>query len=148
MVGIVFPVYYATNDNGIPLIVERFVRKLENIGSKYIFAVSTCGAMPGTTMETLSKIIKSRGGELAAGLTIKMTDKKIPEKKQQKMSLNQKKKLEAISAIVAEHKKGKLETRNTLRKIVLAPLLFIFIKPAFSRRYKKTFKLFITSSLP
>ncbi len=37
VIGIVFPVYYEPY-GGVPLIVRRFVRKLEGIGSKYIFA--------------------------------------------------------------------------------------------------------------
>lgn len=137
VVGIVFPVYYATNDCGIPPIVGRFVGKLESIGSKYIFAVCTCGNMPGTTIENLRKAIKSRGGELALGFTMKMADKRLGLEKQQRMCINQKKKLKAISEFVNARKKGKFETRGAFRKLVLAPLLFILIKPAFSRRYKK-----------
>ena len=136
-VGIVFSVYYATNDCGLPLIVTRFVDKLANIGSKYVFAVCTCGDMPGSTIENLRKAIKSRGGELAAGFTVKMANKKLHVEKQEKMSRNQKKKLEVISEFVAHRKKGKFETRGPLRKIVFAPLLFILIKPAFYRRYRK-----------
>jgi flavodoxin len=41
-IGIVFPAYMA-HLYGIPLIVERFIKKLEDIDSKYIFAVCTCG---------------------------------------------------------------------------------------------------------
>lgn len=137
VVGIVFPVFYATNDYGIPHIVERFVGKLDGIGSKYIFAVCTCGNMPGTTIENLRKTIQSRGGELAAGFTMKMTDKRLGVEKQQKMSINQKKKLKVISEFIGERKKGKFETRSILRKIILTPLLFILIKPAFSRMYRK-----------
>ncbi len=146
VVGIVFPVYYATNDCGIPLIVQRFVGKLQKISSKYIFAVCTCGNMPGTTIENLRKAIESRGGELAAGFKLKMADKSLQQKKQQKMSMNQKKKLDAIGNFVAARKKGKFETRGTLRKILLAPLLFFLIKPAFSRRYRNLSNL--TTHLP
>jgi ferredoxin len=135
--GIVFPVYYATNDCGIPLIVGRFARKLENIGSKYIFAVCTYGYMAGTTIENLRKAIKSHGGELAAGFTVKMSSKKLTEEKQQKMAIDQKKKLDDICEYVAARKKGKFETRGRLRKLVFAPLLFLAIKPVFSRRYRK-----------
>ena len=137
VIGIVFPVYYATNDCGIPLIVGRFVKKLENIGSKYIFAVCTCGYMPGTTIENLGKAIKSQGGELAAGFTVKMSNKKLTKEKQQKMFSDQKKKLDAINEYLGARKKGKFETRGILRKLVFAPLLFLAIKPVFSRRYRK-----------
>jgi len=117
VVGIIFPVYYATNDCGIPPIVGRFVSKLQRISSKYLFAICTCGDMPGTTIENLRKAIHSRGGELAAGFTMKMANKTLQQEKQQKMSVNQKKKLEAIGEFVATRKKGKFETRSTLRKI-------------------------------
>jgi len=135
--GIVFPVYYATNDSGIPLIIRRFIQKLENLNSKYIFAVATCGSMPGTTIENLAKLVKSQGGELAAGFTLKMNNETLSQQKQDKALARQKEKLDVICKYVSSRKKGKLETRGTMRKIVLAPLLHLAIKPAFSRRYRK-----------
>jgi ferredoxin len=136
VIGIVFPVYYATNDCGIPLIVGRFVKKLGNLGSKYIFAVCTCGYMPGTTIENLRKAIESRGGKLAAGFTVRMSNKNLTERKQQKMLIKRKKKLEAICEYVNAQKEGKFETRGLLLKILLAPLRSIE-KPVFLYRYKK-----------
>lgn len=136
VLGIVFPVYYATNDCGIPLIVGRFVKKLENLGSKYIFAVCTCGYMPGTTIENLRGAIESRGGKLAAGFTVRMSSKNLAERKQQKMLVKRKKKLEAICEYVNARKEGKFETRGLLRKILLAPLRALE-KPIFMYRYKK-----------
>jgi flavodoxin len=66
-IGIVFPSYLAQL-YGIPLIVEKFIKKLESIGSKYIFAVCTCGGLENVnalpTLKNLGKIIKSRGGKL------------------------------------------------------------------------------------
>jgi ferredoxin len=137
VVGIVFPVYYATNDCGIPLIISRFVRKLESLNSKYIFAACTCGRMPGTTLENLSKLIASTGGTLAAGFVMKMNDETLSKEKQDKMLAEQKEKLDAVCKYVLARKKGKLETRGIFRKIVLAPVLYLAIKPLFSRRYRK-----------
>ena len=136
VIGLVFPVFYATNDCGIPLIVERFVRKLEDLGSKYIFAVCTCGYMPGTTIENLKKAIETRGGKLAAGFILRMSSKKLDERKQQKMRVNRKKKLEAICKYVNARREGEFETRGLLRKILLAPLRALE-KPIFMYRYKK-----------
>ena len=133
VVGLVFPVYYATNDCGIPLVVGRFVKKLENLGSKYIFAVCTCGYMPGTTIENLRKAITSRGGTLAAGFTVRMSSKKLDEKKLKKMRVKRKRKLEFICEYVNAHREGKFETRGLLRKIVLAPLRALE-KPIFMYR--------------
>lgn len=74
-IGIVFPCYLAQL-YGVPLIVERFVRKLENIESKYIFAVCTCGGFESVnalpTLKNLSKIVKSMGGKLTAEFSIKL----------------------------------------------------------------------------
>ena len=136
VIGLVFPVFYATNDCGIPLIVERFVRKLEDLGSKYIFAVCTCGYMPGTTIENLKKAIETHGGKLAAGFILRMSSKKLGERKQQKMRVNRKKKLEAICKYVNARREGEFETRGLLRKILLAPLRALE-KPIFMYRYKK-----------
>lgn len=136
VIGLVFPVFYATNDCGIPLIVARFVRKLENLGSKYIFAVCTCGYMPGTTIENLRKTIEARGGKLAAGFTLRMSSKKLDERKQQKMHDNRMKKIEVICEYVNARREGKFETRGLLRKIFLAPLRALE-KPIFMYRYKK-----------
>ena len=136
-VGVVFPVYYATNDSGIPLIIHRFIQKLENLHSKYIFAVCTCGSMSGTTIENLAKLVKSQNGELSAGFTLKMNDKTIPQEKQEKMLAKQKQKINEIYAYISAKKIGRLESRGIMRKIVMAPLLYLAIKPAFSRRYRR-----------
>ena len=137
VVGIVFPVYYATNDCGIPRIISRFVRKLEIFNSKYVFAVCTSGKTPGTTIENLSKLIESEGGTLAAGFIIKMSDEILSKERQDEILAEQKDKLDAVCKYILARKKGKLETRPIFRKTVLAPLLYLVIKPLFSRRYRK-----------
>jgi len=136
-VGIVFPVYYASNGYGIPLIIERFINKLEGINSKYVFAVCTHSGMAGSTIEKLQKLIKTRGGELAAGFSLNMGSTDMPNEKQQKLLQNQKKKADTISEYVVARKRGKYETRGILRKIAYVIPLHIFIKPVFSRRYRK-----------
>jgi ferredoxin len=144
-IGIVFPVYYATNDCGIPLIIGRFIRKLENLGSKYVFAVCTCGNMSGATIANIAKLVKFQGGELAAGFTFKMNNKTLTHAKQEKALAYQKEKLNAVCEYVSARKKGRLETRGIMSKIVLSPLLYLAIKPAFSRRYRK---LSVSSRMP
>ena len=56
VIGIIFPVYFALF-GGIPLIVERFIRKLENINSKYIFAVCTYANGTGSAIDNLNKLL-------------------------------------------------------------------------------------------
>jgi ferredoxin len=155
VIGIVFPVYYATNDCGIPLIVARFVRKLESLGSKYVFAVCTHQGRPGATIENLGKLVKSCGGELAGGFNVKIsvpysTAQKISyalfhrklaadsleDNEKQKLFDEWKEKLQTITEYVIARKKGKFETRGLLLKIFLAPFHPIE-KWLFSRRYRK-----------
>jgi len=107
VIGIVFPVYHAVFD-GMPLIISRFVRKMENIDSKYIFAVCTCKGWSRVTISKLGEIITSRGGKLSAGFTVRMPDNSNPTtiEEQQKLFDNWKKKLEIIYHYVNARKKG------------------------------------------
>jgi formate hydrogenlyase subunit 6/NADH:ubiquinone oxidoreductase subunit I/flavodoxin len=74
-IGIVFPAYMAQM-YGVPLIVERFIRKLEDIDLKYLFCVCTCGgyenfnALPA--MKNLGKLMKNLGGKLSAEYSMKL----------------------------------------------------------------------------
>jgi len=122
MIGIVFPVYHAVFD-GIPLIIPRFVRKIDKIDSKYIFAVCTCKGWSRVTISKLREIIKSRGGELSAGFTVPMPDNSSPTtiEERQKMFNNWKNKLESIYRYVNVRKKGKYEN-TVFYNLIMAPL--------------------------
>lgn len=71
--GMVFPCYLAQR-YGIPLIVEKFIKNVDDLGAKYLFAVCTCGgwelvnALP--TLQRLGHIIKQHGGTLTAEFSI------------------------------------------------------------------------------
>lgn len=73
--GIIFPSYLAPL-YGIPLIVERFIQKLENIEAKYLFAICTCGgyelvnALP--TLRNFERLVASAGGKLRAAHSIRL----------------------------------------------------------------------------
>jgi ferredoxin len=135
-VGVVFPVYYATNDDGVPLIVARFIEKIENLNSKYVFAVCTYGGMPGSTIANLKKHVESCGGRLACGFGIQMRNKYVSEERQKNQYLKQESKVQTICDYVTGQKEGKFETRGVIRKILLAPLRAIE-KPIFLYRYRK-----------
>ncbi len=72
---IVFPSYIALV-SGVPLIVERFIRKIENIGALRIVAVCTCGgyelvnALP--SLRTFARIVRSCGGRVSAGYSVRL----------------------------------------------------------------------------
>ncbi len=74
-IGIVFPCYLAQL-YGLPLIVDRFVKKLENLESKYLFAVCTYGgfgpvnALP--TLKNLCRLIRTRGGRLHGEFSVRL----------------------------------------------------------------------------
>jgi ferredoxin len=68
-IGIVFPVHYIWN-GGVPIIVEKFVGKLINISTKYIFAVCTCGGGQGDTIIRLNRMVIKRGGQISAGFCL------------------------------------------------------------------------------
>ncbi len=121
VIGIVFPVYHAVFD-GLPLIVARFAKKLANIEGKYIFAVCTCKGWSRLTLGKLAGIIKTRGGELAAGFTVTMPDNSAPTtaEQQQKLFANWKRKLEKILRYVHAKKKGKIEN-TVLFNLLMAP---------------------------
>ncbi|MEJ2294393.1 MAG: EFR1 family ferrodoxin [Candidatus Lokiarchaeota archaeon] len=163
VLGLVFPVYYASNlGSGIPLIVERFLNRLEIDRSQYIFAVCTHSGMPGTTIDKVYKIIKSRGGKLAAGFAVKTYNEapsvgeklkksifrkesnnvdKVKVQNRRDKVLNQwKEKLEFIIGYINARKEGRYETRRLITKILFAPFLYLIMKPIFNHRYRKLSK--------
>lgn len=143
-IGIVFPVFYA-NIGGVPLIVERFVKKLRNLESKYIFAVCTHAGGPGSTIETMKKLIKDQGGTLALGFNVKMAipysvslkmkralfHKEFDAKgeilkdagKQQEVYDFWKNKLEKIIKHIRNHEEGIFEITGALIKAISSPFL-------------------------
>lgn len=70
--GFVFPVYAWAP----PQIVLDFVRKLElyYTGDPYLFAVCTCGASAGKTMDFLERALEENGLTLDSGFSIVMPD--------------------------------------------------------------------------
>lgn len=157
VIGIVFPVYHATfGESGIPLIVRRFIRKLKNIDSKYLFAICTHSGMPGATIGNLDKAIKSQGGILSVGFTVKMSipysgfDKiryalfhrelkaNIQEdnRKRKQLFAHMTEKLKVIQRHVNARRKVKLETTNLIVQLIVAPY-FLFQKQAAKSRYRK-----------
>lgn len=68
VIGFVFPIY----DFKPPLLMEQFIHKLQNIESKYLFAVCTYGVTTAQSLNHLDKAIKSRGGHLSAGFAVGM----------------------------------------------------------------------------
>jgi flavodoxin len=69
-IGIIFPVYIF----GIPLIIKRFIEKIEIPKNAYIFAVATHAGMPCSTLVQTAQQFSKRGLVLSAGFEILMID--------------------------------------------------------------------------
>jgi ferredoxin/flavodoxin len=113
VIGVVFPLY----DFKPPLIVCNFIRKLENIDSKYLFAVCTYGIAPSQSLIYLNKVIQSCGGSLAAGFSVSMPhsgigSRVITRTQHERMFENWKNKLEEICEYVNTGKRGKIESSS------------------------------------
>lgn len=146
-IGIVFPIYYDPY-GGVPLIVRKFIAKLQNIDSKYIFAVCTYGSGAFSSLKFLNKLIESQGGKLAAGVMVNMPNNMggstlNNEQKQQKMFHVWKENIKGIYEHVNTRKEGKFYLPNAmvgkifvLIKLFFTPLMFLF-KPLTLRRLRK-----------
>jgi flavodoxin/Pyruvate/2-oxoacid:ferredoxin oxidoreductase delta subunit len=124
VIGIIFPVYNVVN-GGVPSLVRNFLAKLEVSKSKYIFAVCTCGAGSGDALTNIDKIIKEKGGKLAAGFTIKMPFNCPPftkNTKQLKLFGKWNEQLDNVSETVAAQKEVKIKTINKYIEALLYPL--------------------------
>jgi ferredoxin/flavodoxin len=122
--GLVFPVYHKS----IPLILKRFVEKLEGLGGRYVFAVSTYGDTPGLAIDHLQNLIEARDGELAAGFGVHMpynyvtpapvlrgffrsfSLREVPLEKQRTLIAQAPQPIEAIAASVKARERGAFET--------------------------------------
>jgi len=127
--GIVFPVYMW----GLPLIVDKFIKKLNVSKDTYVFAVSTMGGAVGNALKQVSELIEVKGSKLSAGFTIVMPDNYIAmygvksEEKQKKDFDKEKIKVEEIVKVIKEKKDHGYERSNILVEKAFAPLMYKMI---------------------
>ncbi len=69
-IGIVFPVYVS----GVPLIVEKFINKLDIDENAYIFAIANFGGSAGISIPQLNDLLMKKGKKLSAAFEILMPD--------------------------------------------------------------------------
>lgn len=65
-IGFVFPVFAW----GLPRMVSDFVDRVVLPGARYVFAISTCVAIPGNTLGELGKRLRNKGLRLHAGFAV------------------------------------------------------------------------------
>jgi len=159
-IGIVFPIFFATNgESGVPALVQRFIKGLGDVSRSYIFAVGTSGQVAGRTMENLARMIKTAGGRLACGFVLKTItndlsasqklgkfflgkNPKVKTLEEMKSSETWKanrrhwdEKIELISETILSAQTAKMETRGFWMKGVWAPLVGLE-KIMFRARYE------------
>lgn len=118
--GLVFPVYHKS----VPLIIKRFVEKLEDLEGVCLFSVYTYGDSPGLAVEHLRRLVEARGGQLDAGYGVHMpynyltpspalrgffrsfTLREVPVEKQQAMLSAARERIERIAAAVGDRESG------------------------------------------
>lgn len=144
IIGIVFPVYYLGTVN-IPLVVQRFVGKLDEISTKYIFAVCTYGGGSGSTLTILDKMIRESGGRLSSGFGVQMPQNAFrkPFENKTKLYNNWKeKKLCFIYEHVKAKNEGRFDTDGLFIGLVVTIIEMMmkldFLKPFFLKSMKKT----------
>jgi len=153
IIGIVFPVYYLGTVN-IPLVVQRFVMKLDEISTKYIFAVCTYGGGSGSTLTILDEMIRARGGQLSLGFGVQMPQNAFrkPFENKTKLYNNWKeKKLEFIYMHVKTKNEGRFDTDGLFTGLVVSiiekMMKLDFLKPFFINPMKSTAKVSKDSNL-
>jgi len=129
LIGVVFPVYGFVR---IPSIVNRFIGKLDDISSKYVFAVSTYGSVAGMGIKTFGKAVRSSGGKLSAGFAVHMpvNNITIPSfmysgtvgDKERQLFANWRRKLDYVCNYVNARKEGKVEASNKLLFSLFYPI--------------------------
>jgi flavodoxin/ferredoxin len=133
VIGFAFPIY----DFKPPLTMEKFIHKLKNIDSKYLFAVCTYGITTSQSLNYLDKVIKSCGGHLSAGFAVSMPHNgvgsgAVSTTQHERMFENWKIKREEICEYIHARKEGKIESSS---------LFLSFFKPGVIRMMPSALKL-------
>lgn len=139
-IGVVFPAYFSAL-YGVPLIVERFISKLEHLESKRLFAICTCGgyeivnAVPA--LRNLSRFVKKRGGRLVAEYTVRLPMNNLDyehipvpiETDSAAIIKNAETQINDICKRIAQRRRGKHHFARRLFTVAMTPMYAIMAKP-------------------
>ena len=112
IVGIVYPVYAF----GIPLIVERFISKLDLRENVYVFTVANYAMVQGAGITKAHRLLRRKGIKPKAGFGVIMPNNYTPfgeaisEEKQQVLFRAEKDKVKKIAEVVRERETVRAET--------------------------------------
>jgi Pyruvate/2-oxoacid:ferredoxin oxidoreductase delta subunit/flavodoxin len=149
-IGLVFPAYMAQL-HGVPLIVERFIKELRNIDSKYIFAVCTCGGYEDynglPTLKNLSRLVRSLGGRISAQYSIRLPMNTLDyshiplpiNQDRDKMFSKCDIKVKEICQTVNRLRKSRYRTSKTILNWVMTPL-YLLLRPVYYKELRKNAK--------
>ena len=145
-IGFVFPVYAWAP----PEIVLDFIRKLE-LHFKYdpyVFAVCTCGASAGKTIDFLENTLKEKGLQLNSGLSVVMPDNCITIFKPESEASIQKKLADAEKTILRIQKAIQLGKTDFFRvkRGKCSPILSHVVNPLFQKGGMKTNAFYVTDA--
>lgn len=111
VIGFVFPIY----DFKPPPVVDAFVPKVEDIGSKYLFAVCTYGLAPAQSLRHFDQVAKSCGAQLSAGFAVGMPhsgigSRAIAERRQERMFRDWDDRRQEVCDYIHSGEKGHIES--------------------------------------
>jgi ferredoxin len=127
-VGIVYPVYAF----GVPLIVQRFIKRLDLAKDRYVFTVANYAMMQGAAITRAHRLLKKRGITPKSGFGVLMPNNYLPfgdagsEEKQKAVFKKEKEKAKRIAGAVRKKKMEAPETGFFLaRWLIGEPICFI-----------------------
>lgn len=114
-IGLVFPIY----DFKPPQMIEALVRKLDEIDSKYLFAVCTYGIAAAGSLKHLGEVIASCGGHLAGGFATGMPHSgvgsaAVTEAEQERLFARWRARVDEICGYIRAEEGGRIESSNLL----------------------------------
>lgn len=138
-VGIVFPTYLAAL-HGVPLMVETFVERLDDLAAKRMFAVCTCGgheivnAVPA--LWSLARVVRDAGGRLAAEYTVRLPMNNLDyahipvpiETDEATIVHDAERQVDDIAARVLKGRRGRLHLARRLVTFALTPMYAMMAK--------------------
>jgi ferredoxin/flavodoxin len=143
---IVFPSYLAPL-SGLPLVVEKFVKSIDNIGDITFFAVCNCGGYESVnafpSLHKLRQIIQSCGGKLYAEYYLRMPMNNLDydhipipiNRNQEDIIRISKLKIDQICSYIMNNKKTRHKVGKDLFFLIMNPI-YKLMRPAIMKELK------------
>ena len=137
-IGFVFPVYFW----GLPNIMKEFINKLNIKGNPYLFAIATCGEVPGASFKQINQKLKKKNKKLNSAYYIKMPNNYIlmykpPKEEKLKKFMNEEKaKVLRISNDVKEKRNMPYEKSGIVVDGIFGSMLNNFVVSKYKSKDK------------